>query len=288
MKIIDLKQDTQEWLNYRKEKFNASQTAELFGVGFYGKESKAKDILANVKYGNLKPYQSQKMADGINAETEIRQYAEMVTGLNFTPCVGVLETDERFSASLDGFNAEANIILEIKHSKIEFDYIAKHEKPSEKYYLQVQHQLLVSGADMCYFFVQNSESKEINYLIIYPNFETMAKIKEQWENFELLYKNEIPPLEIEIPKELENDITKLKKLNAKLKDLQSKISDLKEKIGSSLDFSGCDKVKGYGVSICKTETKTYDYKGFLADNNLEISAKYAKVSQSLRFTFNKE
>lgn len=71
MKAIDLEQGSLEWLEYRKSKFNASETPALFGCGFISKQK-----LAKIKFENKEQYQTDKMREGQEAEDTIRKIAE--------------------------------------------------------------------------------------------------------------------------------------------------------------------------------------------------------------------
>lgn len=285
MKIIDLKQNTKEWLEYRKSHFNASETPELFGVGFLGKSGPEK--LAKIKYKDAVTYQNEAMKKGQEAEPEIRANACKITGADFKPAVGVWDKDERFSASFDGIDIEQNLILEIKFSKNEFEYVKQNGKPSEKYLLQVNHQLMVSGAEICYFFVKNNETAELTYCIVYPNLEIMQNIRDKWEFFTSKYDGEFL-IDESIDEKWESDINELKKITEQIKKLDEKSKKIKAEIVADIKDRSGDKFNGFGVSISRVKSKTYDYKGFLKANNLTLTDDFCKSSESFRFTFLKE
>lgn len=290
MKIIDLKQNTKEWLEYRKSHFNASETPELFGVGFLGKSGPEK--LAKIKYKDAVTYQNEAMKKGQEAEPEIRANACKITGADFKPAVGVWDKDERFSASFDGIDIEQNLILEIKFSKNEFEYVKQNGKPSEKYLLQVNHQLMVSGAEICYFFVKNNETAELTYCIVYPDLEIMQNIRDKWELFASKYGDGEflidENIDESIDEKWESDINELKKITEQIKKLDEKSKKIKAEIVADIKDRSGDKFNGFGVSISRVKSKTYDYKGFLKANNLTLTDDFCKSSESFRFTFLKE
>ena len=256
MKIIDLKQNTKEWLEYRKSHFNASETPELFGVGFLGKNGPEK--LAKIKYKDAVTYQNEAMKKGQEAEPEIRANACKITGADFKPAVGVWDKDERFSASFDGIDIEQNLILEIKFSKNEFEYVKQNGKPSEKYLLQVNHQLMVSGAEICYFFVKNNETAELTYCIVYPDLEIMQNIRDKWELFASKYGDGEFLIDENIDEKWESDINELKKITEQIKKLDEKSKKIKAEIVADIKDRSGDKFNGFGVSISRVKSKTYE------------------------------
>ena len=161
--IKELNQGTSEWLEYRREKFNASETADVMGCGF-----KKPYQLAQIKWGEAETFASEAMKQGNINEPKIRQIFENQKGLKFTPLVIEWDKDPRFSASLDGYNESENAILEIKFSVLEAFQVAEHQKPSKNYYLQVQHQLMVSGAKKAYFVAayQREESEDDDFVVM--------------------------------------------------------------------------------------------------------------------------
>ena len=68
MKFIDLAQGSPEWLEYRKDKFNASEAGDVMGCGF-NKPYK----LAEIKYGGKEVFQSEAMRLGKEYEPKIRE-----------------------------------------------------------------------------------------------------------------------------------------------------------------------------------------------------------------------
>lgn len=280
MKIVDLKQDTQEWLNYRKEKFNASEVGDLFGVGF---NSPLK--LAHIKYGDLKIYENDAMKKGKEKEAEIREKFNALSGKNFQPLVCVSETDDRFSASLDGYNAETNEILEIKLSLSEYENLSKGKMPSQKYYLQVQHQLLVSGA-VCAWFVVSEPFGDIKFKKIEPDLELWQEIIKKWNEFENEFKGkELPPLENEINENTPNAdmilswVTQCEKLRAKKAEIETQIAEIET---SLKELSGGVKTRIFNKCLVySVKRKSVDYKSILKDNGLKVTPIYEKTSESL-------
>lgn len=282
MKKINLEQGSQEWLEYRKSKFNASETSALFGCGFVSKFE-----LAKIKFENKEQYQSEKMKAGQQVEKLVRSIAQDINGCKFTPCVCVWEEDERFSASLDGINDKGDVVLECKYSQYEKEYVGENSKPTEKYYLQVQHQLMVSGADMC-LFIAMGDNGEYEYCYVYPDKKTQEEIVKAWSKFIKDYEN--GEFSQPLPPSLEPKCNELREIMAKKKELELKEKELKSEIQDEaylLYGDGLQKAVGYGVTISKVVTNRQDYKGFLKSKNLEVSDEFISENVSYRIGIEK-
>lgn len=272
---LDLQQNTEQWLEFRKGKFTASNTADLFNVGFNDRLK-----LAHIKYGDYTPFCNEAMKLGTQREAEILKQAEIITGEIFFNAVFQSDEDERFIASLDGINETGDTICECKCSQNEFLQVKENKEPSEKYYLQIQHQLYCSGAEKCYFIVENS--KELNnyeFCLIYKDFKTIEKIKNAWIEFEKEYKDkELPPLANElIGDEIFQAVDELRALLNIKKDIEKKEKELKEFL---INKANGLKSQAYGASIYSINRQTKDYAGFLKQNNLTIPPEFIKNQTS--------
>lgn len=255
MKILNLKQGTQEWLESRKNSFNASETPALFGVNPFTPKNPLE--LAHLKYGYLEIFQNKAMKNGHDNELWIRSYVLNKTGIIFVPLVGAWEEDERFRASFDGISFELDVVLEIKYSKHTFNKVKNGEIP-KNYYIQVQHQLMVSGAEKALFAVANPESKEVIIKEIKPDKTLFKEIKERWECFEKEYKGkELPPLEVE-RKDVEWELAAAAYKAAELhyKEAKEQYELAKEAL---IALANGIKSKGYGVTVTPVKSTRYEY-----------------------------
>lgn len=277
--LVDLKQNTKEWLEYRKSKFNASQTPDVFGVGFNSPEK-----LAHIKYGDLEVFQNKAMKEGQNEEDSIRDFVIFQTGINFTPCVMLWDEDERFSASLDGYNNDENVLLEIKYSTNEYEYVKANDKPSQKYYLQVQHQLMVSSAKYALFAVRNKIDDDVLIIKVMPELKTQKDIVKKWNKWEAKFKDKpLEPLENIITDDSDEAVAykglvdELNSLDSEIKEKTLRANEIKAEL---INLANGTKTKAFNVSIYPTTRNTIDYKGFLAKENLQITDEFIKTSTS--------
>lgn len=197
---IKLEQGTPEWLEYRKNKFNASETPILFGRGFMSIEE-----LAKVKLG-LKPSyleileNKQFLTDRENkiltavkkgqvTEKTIRDTINSKYGTKFEPIVLLDDDDDRFSASLDGFDGE--VILEIKTSFNTYKHLVLHDgKIPPTYIYQCYHQLMVSKAKKLLFVAGYYDSNfdlKLASGILFADEGKFEVIRQKWNNFSQKY-----------------------------------------------------------------------------------------------------
>lgn len=140
MKIIDLKQGSPEWEEYRKNKIGASDCPSIMNVSPF----KSAFRLWEEKCGK-KVFVTDAMRRGSALEGKARElYSEQLGGVALNPIVGQHDEHEWMIASLDGVSDNLVTVIEIKcpnaetFKKIEAGDIPKH------YIWQIQHQLAVT------------------------------------------------------------------------------------------------------------------------------------------------
>lgn len=264
--IIDLKQGSREWLEFRKRKFNASETADVLGIGF-NKPYK----LALIKSGDELVYKNYAMKAGNENEPKIRDFLNAKYKLNLKPVVMLSDDDDRFLASLDGVDFNKNVFCEIKFSTKESEYVKKHGKPTEKYYYQIQHQFYVTNLEKCIFAVgainENFEYEIID-VEVKRDDEAIDKIRNAWIEFEKNYMSQ------SVDDEWLTLSDELHELNEQKKLLDEKIEELKKR---AIEKANGKELKAYGLTIYQTSRKpTIDYKSFVESQNLEVPKEYVK------------
>ena len=158
----EIEQRTDEWFNQRKGKFTASEIYKLMGVKGLGETGKSYAIDKAIEelYGIIdEDFVSFDMQRGI--ETEPLAFNNFCTlmDLNFinvTNC-GFFNNCENSGSSPDGLVGEDSL-LEIKCPKAStFFKLVATEEIDQKYFYQMQLQMMSTNRDNAYFF---------NYLII--------------------------------------------------------------------------------------------------------------------------
>jgi putative phage-type endonuclease len=143
-----MKQQSNEWLEWRKKGIGSSDAPVIMGVSPW----KTPYQLWEEKTGRVeeKSIPNFAMQRGIDLEPKARAYYELLMGegvLDEMP-PSLMEHPEYpyLRASLDGYNPRTKVVLEIKCPGEEDHEKAKQGQIPEKYIPQITHQVLVTGA----------------------------------------------------------------------------------------------------------------------------------------------
>lgn len=272
--IIHLEQNTPAWLEFRRDKFNASEAGAVMGVGFVKPYE-----LARQKYGGASVYVNEAMKEGHTYEPIIRQRLNDAYALSLAPTVMQSDEDGRFCASLDGYDEIDNSICEIKFSQNELDYVLAHNAPSPKYFYQIQHQFYVSKARRCLYAVgahnplaTDADGLSIAVIEVAPDEDAINELKKAWQSFYDEYANlELDPQWLELACEL-------RQANAQLKELEARTKELKSRL---IELSGGKELKGAGVTVYKVnKAKSYDYAKYCQSINAQIPDEFARPAST--------
>lgn len=186
--IIQLKQGSQAWLDYRRTMRNATETAAVLGESPWTSQYQ----LWLQKTGRSVVAVTAAMQHGTDMEPLARSAYEAQSGNIMQPLV---LQDGAYSASLDGMNLEGDLILEVKcpykgRDSALWKEVAAGHVPGH-YWLQVQHQLLVAGAALADFWVFDGQQ---GLLLPVERDETaMERIKHGWDVFQTYLDADTPP-----------------------------------------------------------------------------------------------
>ncbi|NPV00026.1 MAG: hypothetical protein HPY53_01470 [Brevinematales bacterium] len=206
MKILEGNEAVQgstEWKEYRKMKFSASNAPYLFNMSPFCKYSDQSLYLAHLMRGLVVIKDNPRMSEGRITEPIVRKMVSKDLGIDFRPAVGNMDKDDRFMASFDGLNPSMDTVLEIKVSEHTFNYVKNNGTPPDHYMYQIQHQLLVSGAQKAYLAAYYDGEYELCEVL--PDKKMMKDIEKAWLKFDKEYLSlspeELPPLEKVITKQ---------------------------------------------------------------------------------------
>lgn len=184
MKIHNnLVQGSEEWLALREEYCTASEAPSIFGESKY----KSRTALLNEKKGVKEAIssQTQKIFDrGHETEDLARSLLEFETAETFEPIVATIEIDGlKLLASLDGLSEDHKTIFEHKLWNKTLVENVLNEVLEPTYYWQLEHQLLVTGAERVLFMVSDgtSDNRETMYYTSKP--ERREKLIAGWHEF---------------------------------------------------------------------------------------------------------
>ncbi len=182
MAIIDLKQGSKEWLDYRMGKIMATDSSILTETNKW----KTSLELWEEKLGLREPQSlNEAMKRGQDLEEEARSLAIQRIGKDFHPCVYESDKYTFLAASLDGMSICCEYLLEIKCPK-EQTHLEAIDGVVPSYYLdQIQQQLLVTECKSCFYFSYRPEYKKqiFAYIEIFPDKQRQEKIIEKAQEF---------------------------------------------------------------------------------------------------------
>lgn len=283
-------QGSEEWLEYRSSRLNASEAGAVMEVNPWFPRNPAE--LFDLKTGAKTVEENPAMRRGTELEPEARAAAQDVLGEQFTPAV---RQRERYSASLDGEDFDGATALEIKcpmrtDSKLfrilggkDLKEVAPH------YWWQLVHQQYVSGFGLVYFCAYHPD-QGISVVKISAD-ELIADrdaLIAAWEAFaKCLDSGERPESD-----EIEDDSEEMAALVAAYRSAKERADEaasvLKEADKALKDrakASGARKLSGHGLQVIRAERKgsvQYDKIPELDGVDLDRYRKKSSVVYSIR------
>lgn len=186
--VLKLVQGSPEWHAYRQTMRNASETPAVLGISPwltpYG--------LWLLKTGRSQSTVTEAMAHGTLTEPQARTAYEAHTGQFMNPLV---LQDGPYSASLDGINLAGDLICEIKcpfrGKQSSLWREAVEGRVPGHYAAQVQHQLMVAGAESAHYWVFAEGDGLL--LTVRRDEEVMGLIRDAWDDFQQYMDGDSPP-----------------------------------------------------------------------------------------------
>lgn len=192
---IDLIQGTEEWHKWRMEVFTASDAPAMLGVS----KHKTRTQLLNEKLTGVRDeepgeFQEKLFANGHAIEEFARERVCDKLGEDFYPGIGQQEGG-KLAASFDGITVCDSIIFEHKMMNQILREVENAENLPDMYKAQVQQQLMVSGAECCYFVASDWDEEgrclEWKQWKIEPDGEWFVRIEQGWQQFEEDLQNHV-------------------------------------------------------------------------------------------------
>jgi putative phage-type endonuclease len=198
MKIVNLAQGTPEWKTHRAKYFNASDAPAMMGVSPYETRS---DLISRLATGEMPEVSSftQSIFDkGHAAEALARPIAETIIGEDLYPMTGVSECS-MYSASFDGLTMDERVAWEHKSWNASFESTEGFSEVSlpENYLVQMEHQLMVSGAQYVLFSAtkwQDGDCLRQGHTKYLPNADRRAAIIAGWAQLKKDIEAYVPTL----------------------------------------------------------------------------------------------
>jgi putative phage-type endonuclease len=188
--IVKLVQGSAEWHDHRRMHRNASETPIVLGVSPWTTPYQ----LWQQKLGLITPEINHAMLRGTELEPAARAAYERLTGLTMQPLVMV---DGEYSASLDGLTLAGDRLVEIKcplkgRDSTLWQAVQQRRLP-EFYAWQVQHQLMVTRADIADVYVFDGTEGVV--FPVAPDESAWPRIRAAWDAFApYISEKQAPPL----------------------------------------------------------------------------------------------
>ena len=185
-----MKQNTQEWLDFRRNKIGASDASAIMGVNPW----KTRYQLYEEKVYGKDQKQTGAMRRGSYYEEEARNAFEKLTGLSVKPKIIVSDERDWQMASLDGLSFDGTVFTEIKVPNKEAHELAKIGMIADYYNIQMQHQYATSSKlEKGFYFSYLPDQKEGVLVEIKKDELFIEQLLEEEEKFYELMLNKTPP-----------------------------------------------------------------------------------------------
>lgn len=145
-RIVNYKQNTPEWLEFRRSSLGATTASVLSGENPWKNEF---DLYEEMVLGKVTPL-NDAMKRGMEMEDEARGFCEMELECALFPVTMKHKTIPFMHASFDGISLDEKIAVEIKCSKKCYDDAVKDKIPSY-YKYQMFQQMLIGNLNSMYY-----------------------------------------------------------------------------------------------------------------------------------------
>lgn len=244
-KIIELNQNTNEWLEWRKSGFSASEAPAVMGESKCFPKTPYQLYL--VQTGQKEVVYTKAMADGHKFEEKGRAAALIETGINYEPsCL----SNGDYIASLDGFNESADIkVLEIK-TTTEGSDLWNNWRSIYKW--QLVHQAIVAEQSKVLMCIYAKDTGVYQLEPFEVSEEDKKKLKKAWEKFSDCVENFKAP-ELSPNDYVENDSEEWSKLSKEYSSLAETKAGIEERMAEIksllIEMADGQPTKGAGRTV---------------------------------------
>ena len=230
-KVINLEQNTPEWLKFRQEKIGASDAPIILGVSPWKTAYK----LWEEKIHGFNSFETESMRRGKDLEESARSCFEKYTNSLVKPQVVQSIENPWMIASLDGIDIDGEFIVEIKCPNAKDHQLAKDGKIPEKYIPQLQHQLAVVGLKSGHYFSFDGQE---GHIVPFERDEALIAeiLRKESQFYHDFLMKQVPPPRSEdstikiVDEEFDKYVEDYIYLDDKIKELQMLREEVKEEL----------------------------------------------------------
>lgn len=184
MKILDCAQGSDAWHAERAVRRCASEAPAMMGLSKYISRSELLRIKAGGAPEDVSRAKQAIFDRGHAAEAAARVIAEEIIGDELYPCV-VISDDDIYLASVDGMTDDGGIIWEHKLHSAALAEMMEEGCLSPEYLAQIDHQMMVTGAQRCLFMASDSTRDICRWIWVDRDENRIEALVAGWEQFAL-------------------------------------------------------------------------------------------------------
>lgn len=281
MKVVHFTQGDEEWHTWRKGGIGASDISVIMGSNPY----KTPLQLWETKCGYREEDEiNVAMQHGMLNEEHVRKMVEEQQMLKLKPlCVEDTEKSH-FKASLDGWDEDHKVLVEIKCPISEKILDAAHLKQTvpSYWYDQMQWQIMLTNPQRAILVLWDYRNKGLIYIEMYGSPHRIEEMRKKgdsfWHSVQIgkapePQKGDYISLEDDQLHELLEEYDSLREQSTGYSNRAKEVKKLIEEFGNGYNF------KAYGYTVTKVNaSKSYDLEKMRVDG-IDID-KYLKPSQS--------
>lgn len=252
MRVLNLVQGSAEWHKVRSAHFTASEATAMLGLSKYKSRNQLLKEKATGEAPEVTPQQERIFAAGHEYEAMARPIAEKIVNDELFPATGTREVDDLpLLASFDGITMLEDQVWEHKTlNKLLSSAIPNNEMPDE-YWPQLEHQLLVSGAERTLFMASQGTEETALHCWYESVPERREKVIAGWKLFandlsNYVEKAEVEKVEAQPIRELPaiaykmNGLTLTSNLSEYKAAAESLVEQSKKRLESDQDFANAE------------------------------------------------
>ena len=185
MKVLDLVQGSDQWLEHRKNGRNASEASMMMGNSSnVGREELIKFKALGLEQEVSDFVQKVVFEQGHKVEELARPIIEKQFEIDLFPVVATSD-DGYLSASFDGITFGNDTIWECKQlNKKKLSFIQNYNEVPEEDYWQVVQQFAVSGADKCIYTITDGTEEGTHSIVVERNDDDINLLCSYWAQFD--------------------------------------------------------------------------------------------------------
>lgn len=282
MKLSNLSQGSEAWLEERKKRITSSDAAIINGTNTFRGNSPFKLWQLKLDILDKEPTSHAMMEGNLLEEEALKWFNEKYKTNFIKPNAAYHDQEEWAMASLDGYDEKNDYILEIKCGEKTYDKATEGLVPPY-YFDQIQHLLFVSGKQHCHYLAYRPDKEPVVIPIARDEKYIKLLVEKEKEFYDYLVKLVPPPLAEKEFVEIKDDKAinlahKWREAKEKLKISQEMEKLARESLIDQTDGGNCI----FPDACVKVERRVkkgnINYDAILKENgiNKEIAEKYRK------------